>query len=475
VVVEGARKRGIVFGRSNDRLAGEANALLKKGIEVGLDRRTEEALRYFDEIIRRFGDERASVVSLPVANAFYNKAMALYTLKRFPEAIQAWDGAVVAFDRTTAGLADSIDRHQGPMLLQMTLEALRYKAWMLGDLRREDEAQTVWSEVARRCESYRSPPLCEQWTRAICERAEYQAFRGSMAEAFACYARTLERARERKAGAAREITDLVTENRSLEWPCDEGVAVGTLSMRAQELSAAGRGEEAALLWNEILRLARSGRAPELFGFMALLGEADAWMKRLRYRDALSAYQLALSWYGDRDDEIVGDQLPQLKQQIASLARDAEEPLHAARHVLGARLPEPEPGSPIPQFVRGKLEEKSGTLELFYMAHDAAKHLKGETGFACLQMVALSVAQSSKGQVRALSVYCPARLPASPSPDTNYTLFMEAAAVFGLPSREALAETHAGKFAAARSSVLQTRWVRQGTSVLAHFASPQGEG
>ena len=133
-----------------------ARALVNKGVRLGRLDRSDEALKVYDEVTRRFGDSDSSEIIAQVARALVNKGVTLGRLNRSDEEIEVYDEVVKRFGDTNSS-----------EITEQVAKALFYKGITLGRLNRSDEALKVYDEVARRFGDSNSSEIIERVAKAL--------------------------------------------------------------------------------------------------------------------------------------------------------------------------------------------------------------------------------------------------------------------------------------------------------------------
>jgi tetratricopeptide (TPR) repeat protein len=133
-----------------------ADALLAKASALSGEGRYREAIEAFDEIIDRFSDAQEPRLRRSVAVALNGKVVALDRLGREEESEAVFrelanhygEEALVMFDETVEHFAGAI----GPEAREAPAAALFNKAYVLGELGRNDEALSTLNELIARFE-----------------------------------------------------------------------------------------------------------------------------------------------------------------------------------------------------------------------------------------------------------------------------------------------------------------------------------
>lgn len=172
------------FGETTDTsLQGEvARALINKGsVLFALDRKTD-AIDAYEKVLENFGESSESLLCEQVARALVNKGVALGRLKRDEEALNAYDEVLKRF-------SDSPD----PLLFEEVAGALINKGVTLRALNRRPEAIETYDEVIRRFGDLNEPLLREEVARALINKGVTFIRLKKSDEAIAAYREVVER------------------------------------------------------------------------------------------------------------------------------------------------------------------------------------------------------------------------------------------------------------------------------------------
>ena len=228
--------------------------------------RPEQALAYYDEWLRRFGESE----TLEMAKTLIYKGLTLGALNRPVEAMAVYDEVLRRFGERTE-----------PGLLAHVATALLNKSITLGALSRHGEALTVCEDVLRRFGDGRVPKLLEQVAKALVVRGAALGGLGRREEALAACEDVL-----------RRFDD--SEERVLFEP----LAMALVNKSAL-LGALDRPEEALAVCEEVLRRFDDNKIPELLEQVAIaLGNKGAALCVLsRWEEALAVYDSVLRRFG----------------------------------------------------------------------------------------------------------------------------------------------------------------------------------
>jgi len=116
-----------------------AQALFNKGVALGQLQRGEEEIVVYDELLRRFGNFQVLALQEQVAQALVNKGFALGQLQRSDEEIAAYEELLRRFGES-----------QVLALQEQVAKALINKGVAFGQLQRSDKEIAVYDELLRR-------------------------------------------------------------------------------------------------------------------------------------------------------------------------------------------------------------------------------------------------------------------------------------------------------------------------------------
>ena len=151
-----------------------AEALLSKGSALMRRYKAEEAIAIYDEVVRRFGNDSTDV-RIMVANALFGKSVALYSTS----------GA--QYSKKAIAIYDEIDHRFGkdksPLIREKVARAILYKG-----IHSESEEQiAVYDEVVRRFGNDDSPWVREHAAQALSAKSDILWSQGKTEEAIAIY------------------------------------------------------------------------------------------------------------------------------------------------------------------------------------------------------------------------------------------------------------------------------------------------
>jgi tetratricopeptide (TPR) repeat protein len=138
------------FGEERALRGQVATAMVSKGLRLGELGRGDEALAAFDDAITRLGDAKQPALRAQVVTVMINRGVALGELGRGDEALAAFDDAI-------ARLGDA----KQPALRAQVATAMINKGVALSELGREDEALAAFDDVITRLGGAEEPALRE--------------------------------------------------------------------------------------------------------------------------------------------------------------------------------------------------------------------------------------------------------------------------------------------------------------------------
>lgn len=145
-----------------------ALALVMKGFSLSALDRVEEALGTYDQVVQRFSGTEEEGLLVPLVSAMLGKGLALESLSRFEEAVKSYDELVGRFSTV----------NNTTLLLQVAL-ALVGKGVALENLGRTGEALEVYEEVAQRFSQAEEARLRFQVAWALDRKAQLACFVGA--------------------------------------------------------------------------------------------------------------------------------------------------------------------------------------------------------------------------------------------------------------------------------------------------------
>ncbi|MBM3216977.1 hypothetical protein FJZ36_18945, partial [Candidatus Poribacteria bacterium] len=159
-----------------------AQALFNRGVALGLLGRSEEELASYEEVVRRFGDADEPELRECVARALVNRGVALRRLGRSEEELASYDEVVRRF-----GDAEE------PELRVQVAKALFSRGVALGRLGRSEEELASYDEVVPRFGDAEEPELRVQVARALFNRGVALGLLGRSEEELASYEEVVRR------------------------------------------------------------------------------------------------------------------------------------------------------------------------------------------------------------------------------------------------------------------------------------------
>ncbi len=183
-----------------DRRVVLANALFNKGVALSMLGRREEEVAAYDDLLARFGAAAEPALREQVAKALFNKGVALGALGRSGEAIAAFDDVLARF-----GAASE------PALREQVAKALFNKGVALGALGRRQEEVAAYDDLLARFGAASEPALREQVAMALFNKG---GALGRNAEAIAVYDDVLARFGAASEPALREAVAKAKELRN---------------------------------------------------------------------------------------------------------------------------------------------------------------------------------------------------------------------------------------------------------------------
>jgi tetratricopeptide (TPR) repeat protein len=113
--------------------------MVNKGVRLGEMGLSDDEIRVYDEVVKRYGQSNEPVLQRQVARALISKAVTLEKLERGKEEVLAYDEVVKRY-----GECDD------PQLREDVARALLYKGITMGQLNRTPEAIALLKDVEDR-------------------------------------------------------------------------------------------------------------------------------------------------------------------------------------------------------------------------------------------------------------------------------------------------------------------------------------
>ncbi|WP_108061624.1 tetratricopeptide repeat protein [Poseidonibacter lekithochrous] len=123
----------VFFAFKSEKLASN---LINKGVELAQSNKSEEAIKVFNKVVRKFGDSQKSNILVKVAAALVNKAAVLAQSNRSEEAIKILDEVVNRFEN-----------HKENSILEEVAIALYNKGAILGHINKKEKSIIIYDEL----------------------------------------------------------------------------------------------------------------------------------------------------------------------------------------------------------------------------------------------------------------------------------------------------------------------------------------
>ena len=209
---------------------GDLGATVNVGVVLGALGRSEDAVRVYDDVVARFGEDAAPAVREQVARALFNKGVRLGALERSEDAVRVYEDVVARFgEDPTPGV-----REQAAM-------ALFNKGVRLGEEERSEEELGIYDDVVARFGEDPAPAVREQVGRALFNKGVRLGALERSEEELGVYDDVVARFGEDPALGVREQVARALVNK--------GVRLGAL----------GRSEDAVRVYDDVV--ARFGEDP----------------------------------------------------------------------------------------------------------------------------------------------------------------------------------------------------------------------
>lgn len=329
-----------------------ARSLVNKGAILHELDRSEEALSVFDEVEDRFGETKAPVFLEAVAGALVNKGMSLLQLDRLEEALTVYDEVLRRFGASSTSA-----------LFKPVGQALINKGFTLHELNRSEEALDAYDELMQRFGQNDSPMYLELIARALVNRAVSLSGLDRLEQALATYDEIVSRF-----GKSNNLVLLDTVAQALinkgvtlhesDRPdealaaCDELLdrfgasdAHALLELVAQALlikgsvfDALNRSDQALAVYDEVVTRFGTSEVPDLLEpvAMALFNKGNKLSRLKRSEEALAAYDDVVRLFGERGTPFFLEQVAKalVNKSVALVGlHQLEEALNACDEVV----------------------------------------------------------------------------------------------------------------------------------------------
>ena len=288
------------------------------GVVLGELGRSEDAVRAYQQVIDRYGDDPAPALREQTAKALYNMGVDLGVLGRSEDAVRAYQQVI-----------DRYGDDPAPALREQTAKALAGVGYSLGVLGRSEDAVRAYQQVIDRYGDDPAPALREQTAKALYNMGVRLGVLGRSEDAVRAYQQVIDRYGDDPAPALREQTAKALYNM--------GVRLGVL----------GRSEDAVRAYQQVIDRYGDDPAPALREQTAkALTNMGVDLGVLgRSEDAVRAYQQVIDRYGD-------DPAPALREQTAKALYNmgvrlgvlgrSEDAVRAYQHVIDRYGDDPAP-------------------------------------------------------------------------------------------------------------------------------------
>ncbi|HEY2912753.1 MAG TPA: tetratricopeptide repeat protein [Candidatus Angelobacter sp.] len=248
-----------------------ARALLRKGFVLGELKRYEEAIIAYDEVVKRFGNATESAVREQAARALNNVGFILGKLNRDEEAIVTYDEVVRQF-------GDAPDPGTG----EAVAKSLRNKGIVLVKLKRKKEAIIAYDEVIKRFGDATEPAVCEQVVVALRNKGAILGELKQPEDAIIVYDEVIKRFGDATEPAVREQVAMCLFSK--------GFVLGELKRR----------EEAVVAYDEIVTRFRGATESVVSEHVAyaLFNKGIALSELNSSKEAIAAYEELVRRYED---------------------------------------------------------------------------------------------------------------------------------------------------------------------------------
>ena len=258
-----------------------ANALFDRGVALSDLNRMGEALPAFDEIVTRFHESKVPALLGVVAKAMFNKGVALDALDRPVEALAAYEALLELFGNSDV-----------PSVVEQTASAFVNKGATLATLDRLEAALVAWDDVLHRFGESVEPALLEQVARALVNRGIVLG------------------ALDRPEGSLAASDEVLRRFNEGDGPAFPEQVAGALVNKGAALGALDRPEEQLVAYEEVLRRFSKSDVPEILEQVATallyrgmtLGTLD------RREEALTACDQVINRFGDSNAPTVLEQV-----------------------------------------------------------------------------------------------------------------------------------------------------------------------
>lgn len=135
--------------------------LINKGVELAQSNKSEEAIKVFDKVVRKFGDSQKSNILVKVAAALVNKAAVLAQSNRSEEAIKILDEVVVRFEN-----------HNENSILEEVAIALYNKGAILGHINKKEKSIIIYDELINKFKDSKHNGITNHVSSALLNKIE---------------------------------------------------------------------------------------------------------------------------------------------------------------------------------------------------------------------------------------------------------------------------------------------------------------
>jgi len=246
-------------------------------------KRNEDAIKAYNELVRRFGDDETPAVREKVATGMVNKGDVLVDLKREEDAIKAFDEVVRRFGN------DEV-----PAVREKVARGMVNKGVGLGRLKREEEEIKVYDEVVRRFGDDGAPAVREKVAIGMHNKAGVLSQLKRDEDAIKAYDEMVRRFGDDEAPAIREKVAIGMRNK--------GVVLGRLK----------REEDAIKAYDELVRRFGDDETPAVREEVAkgMVNKGFVQERLKCEEDAIKAYDEVVRRFGD-------DEAPAVRDKVAS--------------------------------------------------------------------------------------------------------------------------------------------------------------
>ena len=171
-----------------------ARALVNKGVTLGQLKKLEEEIEIYDKVINIFADNEVLTIQERVAQALFNKGVALGQLKKFEEGIEVYDEVVNRFS----------DNHESLAIKEWVAKGLFNKGGILEKLEKFEEGIEVYDEVVNCFADDEELALQEQVAKALVNKGVVLAQLEKLEEEINAYDEVVNRYADSEASVIQE-------------------------------------------------------------------------------------------------------------------------------------------------------------------------------------------------------------------------------------------------------------------------------